>query len=48
MLKSQVTLEYTTITMPVRIDAIVVSTQHDDFDVEPKMLAKLKKTLLIF
>ncbi|MFN6244986.1 MAG: methionine adenosyltransferase domain-containing protein, partial [Chitinophagaceae bacterium] len=31
---------------PVRIDAIVVSTQHDDFDSEGKMLAKIKKDIV--
>ena len=38
--KSQVTLEYNDNNKPVRIDAIVISTQHDDFDTEAKMLAK--------
>ena len=41
--KSQVTLEYDDNNRPVRIDAIVVSTQHDDFDTEGKMLAKINK-----
>ena len=40
--KSQVTLEYDDNNKPVRIDAIVISTQHDDFDAEAKMLAKIK------
>lgn len=44
--KSQVTLEYDDNNTPVRIDAIVVSTQHDDFDTEPKMLARIKKDLI--
>lgn len=44
--KSQVTLEYNDKNEPVRIDAIVVSTQHDDFDTEPKMLAKIKKDII--
>ena len=39
--KSQVTLEYDDNNKPVRIDAIVISTQHDDFDKEAKMLAKI-------
>ncbi len=39
--KSQVTLEYDDNNRPVRIDAIVISTQHDDFDTEPKMLKKI-------
>lgn len=40
--KSQVTLEYDDNNKPVRIDAIVISTQHDDFDEEAKMLEKIK------
>lgn len=44
--KSQVTLEYDDNNRPVRIDAIVVSTQHDDFDKEDKMLAKIKKDII--
>ncbi|ATP58132.1 methionine adenosyltransferase [Pedobacter ginsengisoli] len=44
--KSQVTLEYADNNKPVRIDAIVISTQHDDFDEEAKMLAKIKKDLV--
>lgn len=43
--KSQVTLEYDDNNKPVRIDAIVISTQHDDFDTEPKMLAKIEKDI---
>ena len=44
--KSQVTLEYSDDNKPVRIDAIVISTQHDDFDEESKMLAKIKSDLV--
>ncbi|NHN27636.1 methionine adenosyltransferase [Flavobacterium jejuense] len=44
--KSQVTLEYNNDNKPVRIDAIVVSTQHDDFANEPEMLAKIKKDII--
>src|SRR5689334_24045195 len=44
--KSQVTLEYDDKNQPVRIDAIVVSTQHDDFDTESKMLAKIKDDVI--
>ncbi len=44
--KSQVTLEYNDKNEPVRIDSIVVSTQHDDFDAEAKMLAKIKKDII--
>jgi len=44
--KSQVTLEYDDNNKPVRIDAIVISTQHDDFDAEAKMLARIKKDVI--
>ncbi|MDZ4793811.1 MAG: methionine adenosyltransferase [Bacteroidota bacterium] len=44
--KSQVTLEYDDNNQPVRIDAIVISTQHDDFDGEAKMLAKIKSDVI--
>src|SRR5882724_7021697 len=44
--KSQVTLEYDDNNKPVRIDAIVVSTQHDDFDTEAKMAEKIKKDVI--
>ncbi len=40
--KSQVTLQYSEDNKPEKIVAIVVSTQHDDFDIEDKMLAKIK------
>ena len=41
--KSQVTIEYSDDHKPIRIDSIVVSTQHDDFGSEEAMLAKIKK-----
>ena len=44
--KSQVTLEYDDDNKPSRIDAIVISTQHDDFDEEAAMLAKIKSDLV--
>src|SRR5436305_10992501 len=44
--KSQVTLEYDDNNRPVRIDAIVVSTQHDDFDTEAKMQQKIKQDVI--
>lgn len=44
--KSQVTLEYDNNNKPVRIDAIVISTQHDDFAEEQEMLAKIKQDIL--
>ncbi|MCX6172475.1 MAG: methionine adenosyltransferase [Flavobacterium sp.] len=44
--KSQVTLEYSDDNKPQRIDAIVISTQHDDFAEEAEMLAKIKSDLV--
>ena len=43
--KSQVTLQYSDDNKPEKIVAIVVSTQHDDFDTEEKMLAKIKQDI---
>ena len=43
--KSQVTIEYSDDHKPVRIDSIVVSTQHDDFGSEQAMLAKIEKDI---
>ena len=43
--KAQVTIEYSDDNKPLRIDAIVVSTQHDDFDEEVKMLDKIKNDI---
>ena len=40
--KSQVTIEYADDKSPLRIDTIVISTQHDDFAEEKKMLAEIK------
>ncbi|MEO6149212.1 MAG: methionine adenosyltransferase [Mucilaginibacter sp.] len=44
--KSQVTLEYDDDNQPVRIDSIVISTQHDDFDEEATMLAKIREDII--
>jgi S-adenosylmethionine synthetase len=44
--KSQVTIEYSDDNQPIRIDTIVISTQHDDFDGEEAMLAKIKKDMI--
>jgi S-adenosylmethionine synthetase len=44
--KSQVTIEYSDDHKPIRIDAIVISTQHDDFDTDEKMAAKIKKDVI--
>lgn len=44
--KAQVTIEYSDDNVPQRIEAIVVSTQHDDFDEEAVMLAKIKSDII--
>jgi S-adenosylmethionine synthetase len=44
--KSQVTIEYDDHDKPIRIDTIVVSTQHDAFDKDEKMLAKIRKDVI--
>ena len=44
--KSQVTLEYSELNKPKKIVAIVISTQHDDFDSEDKMLTKIKEDVI--
>ncbi|MBK6901968.1 MAG: methionine adenosyltransferase [Saprospirales bacterium] len=44
--KSQVTIEYDDNHKPTRIDTIVVSTQHDDFDTDASMLAKIRADVL--
>ncbi len=44
--KSQVTLEYDDNNKPVRIDTIVISTQHDDFADEKKMQEQIHKDVL--
>lgn len=40
--KSQVTIEYSDDNVPQRIDTIVISTQHDEFDSEENMLKRIK------
>jgi S-adenosylmethionine synthetase len=44
--KSQVTIEYSNDNVPKRIDAIVVSTQHDEFADDDTMLAKIRKDIV--
>ena len=45
--KSQVTIEYSDEGVPQRIDTIVVSTQHDEFDADDeRMLAKIKDDVI--
>lgn len=44
--KSQVTIEYSDDNTPIRIDSIVISTQHDDFAEDSIMLAKIKEDMI--
>ncbi len=44
--KSQVTIEYNDDNSPKRVDTIVVSTQHDEFDADEPMLAKIKADVI--
>lgn len=44
--KSQVTIEYSDDHRPIRIDTIVVSTQHDDFADDATMLAKIREDII--
>src|SRR5574344_1581657 len=44
--KSQVTIEYNDNGTPSRIDTIVVSTQHDEFDKDDVMLAKIREDVI--
>src|SRR5690606_26670689 len=46
--KSQVTIEYSEKNKPVRIDTIVVSTQHDDFADDETMLNTIKNDVISF
>lgn len=43
--KSQVTIEYADNGKPLKIDTIVISTQHDDFDTEEKMQEVIRKDI---
>jgi S-adenosylmethionine synthetase len=45
--KSQVTVEYNDQNQPIRIDTIVISTQHDDFSAEKKMLEQITKHVIL-
>jgi S-adenosylmethionine synthetase len=44
--KAQVTIEYSDDNVPQRIDTIVVSTQHDEFDEDAKMLERIKHDII--
>ena len=44
--KAQVTMRYTEAGTPLMVDTLVISTQHDDFDEEGKMLSKIKADII--
>ena len=44
--KSQVTLQYSDDNKPEKIISIVISTQHDEFDSDEKMLSKIKNDMI--
>ena len=44
--KSQVTVQYSDQGIPERIDTIVVSTQHDEFDTDERMLERIKDDVI--
>ena len=44
--KSQVTIEYDEQNRPVRIDTIVVSTQHDEFDTDERMQQRIRQDVI--
>jgi len=44
--KSQVTIEYNEANEPVKVHTIVVSTQHDEFDADEPMLAKIREDVI--
>jgi S-adenosylmethionine synthetase len=44
--KSQVTIQYSDAGIPERIDTIVVSTQHDEFDEDERMLTRIKDDVI--
>ena len=44
--KSQVTIEYDEQNRPVRIDTIVVSTQHDEFDTDERMQQQIRRDVI--
>jgi len=44
--KSQVTIEYDEQNRPVRVNTIVISTQHDEFDTDEAMQKKIRKDVI--
>jgi S-adenosylmethionine synthetase len=46
--KAQVTMKYTEAGTPLMVDTVVISTQHDDFDEEGKMLETITRDMLLY
>ena len=46
--KAQVTMKYTEAGTPLMVDTVVISTQHDDFDEEGKMLEAITRDMLLY
>jgi len=46
--KAQVTMKYTEAGTPLMVDTVVISTQHDDFDEEEKMLETITRDILLY
>ena len=46
--KAQVTMRYTEAGTPLMVDTVVISTQHDDFDVEKEMLETITRDMLLY
>ena len=44
--KSQVTVEYSEDHKPIRIETVVVSTQHDDFDTDENMATQIRQDII--
>ena len=44
--KSQVTVEYSEDHKPIRIETVVVSTQHDDFDTDQNMATQIRHDII--
>jgi S-adenosylmethionine synthetase len=44
--KSQVTVEYDENHKPIRIETVVVSTQHDQFDTDERMAARIRQDII--
>ena len=44
--KSQITIEYSEDNIPLKVHTIVVSTQHDEFDADEPMLAKIREDVI--